>query len=247
VIKKIITIYGIRRSGNHAVANWIMSHFKSGCYINDANMPVRTQSNHLPCYSKCKLYNLDQNPEIIIIGIENKLNRNIHKKYLNTIIKSDDSNIEINEICLIRNFSNLLASHLKAWPDKTYHENMPQHWYQYIEFYLLNNEINTIIYDHWLDKNYRNDMANFLKFHNQEFGIDEISSYGGGSSFKETIVNKDNLKNRWKSLIDNERFNKIMNTFPYWKEHIDIFGKDEVYNYFNKQNNWHKLFFSSSI
>jgi hypothetical protein len=221
-----------------------MSHFNSGCYINDANnRDITIKSNNLPCHNNhCKLADLDQNPEIVIIGIENKLNRNIHKKYLNKILTYNNSNIEINEICLIRNCANLLASYLKRWPLHTENEYIPQRWHKYIEFYLSNNDIHTIIYDNWLDKTYRDSIANFLKFNNQEFGINQIPSYGGGSSFEDTIVNRDNLKNRWKSMINNQRYNKIMNTFQYWAEYVDIFGEDDVYHFFNKQDNFLSLF-----
>lgn len=233
--QKLISIYGIRRSGNHAVANWIMSHFNNGCYINDANKKVREQSNKLPCHdNNCINVNLYENPEITIIGIENKVDRHIHKIYLEKL-KSDYQyqNLQTYEFCLIRNCANLIASHLKAWGDQSYHEKIPDHWKQYIDFYTSNNEINLLIYDRWLDNDYRNKIANIIKFNNQDLGIEQIPWYGGGSSFNEKVINKYNLKNRWKSMINNERFIKIIKNFMYWKEHANIFGQDETYTYFN--------------
>lgn len=232
---KLITIYGIRRSGNHAIANWIMSHFTSGCYINDANMHLREHCNKLPCHNQqCKNLDLNQNPEIVIVGIENKLNSSINSLYLDKLL-SYNKDTQNYEICLIRNCGNLIASHLKAWGHGSYHEEIPNHWKQYIDFYDKHNSvINLLIYDHWLEHNYRNKIAKTIGFKNTDLGIKEISHYGGGSSFGEKTVNEQNLKNRWTSMLNNTRFINIMNNFQYWKDHENIFGQDDIYQYFNK-------------
>lgn len=235
---KLITIYGIRRSGNHAIANWIMSHYHTGCYINDANLRLRAKSDWLPCYrNRCKQTNLDKNPSIIIIGIENRLNRNIHNLYFKEISNLyEANNLETLEISLIRHYSNLVASHLKAWGDQKYHEKIQQDWKKHFDFYEQHkSEMIRLIYDEWLDLPYRNLIADNIGFSNKDLGIEQIPHYGGGSSFKDKTVNRDNLKNRWKTMIENDRFLSIMKNFAHWDDHITIFGQDEAYGYFHNQ------------
>jgi len=213
--QKLITIYGIRRSGNHAIANWIMSHFDTGCYINDANRYIRNESNILPCHrlGQCKNTQLDKNPDIVIIGIENKLDKHIQDAYYKKLLSHNQpSNIEIINITLIRNCANLIASHLKAWNNEKYHEELPNSWKKHTDFFKQNN-YSLIVYDSWLDSKYRNDIAKTLNFINHDFGVDQISSYGGGSSFGDKVVDIGNLINRWKSMLDNNRFLNIMSKF----------------------------------
>lgn len=232
----LITIYGIRRSGNHAVANWILSHYNKGCYINDANRQIRQSSNWLPCYKHLSNQtNLDNSPDIIVIGIENKTDRFIHQLYLDKIKQIyTDQHIHNTEICLLRHCPNLIASHLQAWPDKTYHENIPNHWKEYITFYKNDtNDVLQLVYDYWLDQSYRNSFATTIGFTNLDNGIDHIPHYGGGSSFKDKVVDHKALKNRWKNMITNDRFNNIMKKFDYWADHIEIFGTDECYLHYH--------------
>jgi hypothetical protein len=232
---KLITIYGLRRSGNHAIANWIMSHYPAGCYLNDTYNKIRTKSDWLPCYrNNCKQTDLENHPNIIIIGIENRLDKRIHKTYLQYLKSYYKLQYDINEleILLIRNIANLVASHLKAWGEETYHEKISDEWKNHFDF-CINNNIQQIVYDKWLDISYRNSIASTIGFINNDLGIEQIPHYGGGSSFKDKKVNRDNLKNRWKTMLNNDRYLNIMKNFKYWNEYQEIFGQDEIYKYFN--------------
>ena len=234
---KLISIYGIRRSGNHIIANWIMSHYNSGCYINDIGYNFRQKTNNLPCHKHlCKPFDIYENPEIIVLGIENKTNLKIHDLYLNKINAYYNTMADNIKICLIRNCANLIASHLQAWGNMEYHENIPNHWKQYIDLLKNNCDLQLVVYDHWLNNQYKNIIANKIGFTNKNLGIQDIPNYGGGSSFNDSIVCNDKLKRRWQTMTNNKRFISIMENFSYWSDHVDIFGKDEIYNYFNTNN-----------
>jgi hypothetical protein len=212
-----------------------MSHYTSGCYINDANTKIREASDWLPAFKhKSKQTTIDNSPTSIIIGIENRLNLSICDTYLKKINSIYISNsVKVKKISLIRHFPNLIASHLRAWGGQKYHEGMADEWNKHYDLSINHKDIYRLIYDQWLDSDYRNDLAKTIGFINQDFGIDQIPHYGGGSSFKDKVVNRDNLKNRWKTMVKNDRFMTIMKNFPYWHKHIKIFGKDEAYNFFN--------------
>lgn len=236
---KLITIYGQRRTGSHAIANWITSHFKTSCYINDSYRKIRIQSNELPSHKSYSIKtNLDNYPEIIVVGVECRTDRNVHDSYMNYLksIYNVDS-IDSQEICLIRHCPNLLASHLKAWGEGTYHEKIPDVWKKFIDFYSNNKtQIYRLVYDHWLDTEFTDAVAKDIGFDNHNLGTEQIPNYGGGSSFKDQVVNKLDLKNRWKNMLNNNRFTHILQNFKYWDDHKDIFGYDEAYQYFNKSN-----------
>jgi hypothetical protein len=235
--KIIYIINGIRRSGNHAIANWIMSHYNSGCYINNANKFIKTNSNWLPCFSdNCQQKNIQENPEIIIIGLENKLNTlaNIPQEYSKKWLSINSNiNITMHSIFLIRSFPNLLASSIKAWPKSDWLIKLQDYWKQYVQFALSNNKY-ILLYDKWLEKQYRDQYAINLDFSNKDTGIDKIPHYGGGSSFKDKLVNNDNLKNRWQMMLDNQEYIEYISKFKYWEDHIKLFGKDQCYYHFMK-------------
>lgn len=231
----IFTINGIRRSGNHAIANWIAAHYKTVLFVNDSNFSIREKSNHLPCFNNiCKKTNLNNKPEIIIIGFENKVNQQINIDSITNRYNKKFNNIyHIIHISLVRNIFNVIASNLKAWPSGSYHEGLSDYWKSHIDS-IKNNKTYMLVYDKWLDQNNRDIFAQDLYFENKNLGINQIPAYGGGSSFKDTVVNINNLKNRWKTMLDNERFMNMVKSFKYWQDYVNIFGEDELFLLFNK-------------
>jgi hypothetical protein len=233
----IININGIRRSGTHAVANWIMSHFSTGFYINDitsySRKFIKLQSDTLPSHKNiCKKTNIKDNPNIIIIGIENEIDDiDLINNTLDNYSKLSNIN-NIKNIILIRNYFNLAASHIKAWPNKNYHFGLADHWKKYINL-AQKNQYDLVVYDNWLDHDYRNNLAKTLGFVNKDLGLEEITKYGGGSSFGDTYPSAEKLKNRWKHMINNKQYIDVVKNFKYWEDYINIFGQDDIYEHFS--------------
>jgi hypothetical protein len=238
--KKLITINGLRRSGNHCLANWIVAHQDTATYINDCGRGLRLDSNWLPAFSKyCLLKRLDDNPSTVLIGFENKINiwavNNMPNRYRNYLKEKYECEIETNNIIIIRNFFNTLASSIKAWSGQRWWPTLHNFWNDYATYAFdqyNQKKAEIIIYDLWLEKEYRDLYSQKLNFTNLEIGIVGIPHYGGGSSFKEKEVNRDNLKNRWKMMLKNDEFVNIAKNFKHWDNYIKLFGMDEAYHFF---------------
>jgi hypothetical protein len=233
----LISINGIRRSGTHAVANWIISHFDNGCYINDATKSkfFKIKSDILPAHKEeCKKIDATDSPDILIVGIENEIdNLAIITKIVDEYSKLVNAGKK-NNVVLIRNYFNLMASHIKAWPNENYHKGIAKHWKKYIDF-AKNNKYEIVIYDKWLESEYRHKISQDLGFVNKDKGLKEITKQGGGSSFGDKLPNSDNLKNRWKYMITNNQYMETVKSFHYWEDYINLFGMDEIYDFFTKK------------
>jgi hypothetical protein len=246
--KKEIRFVGMKRSGNHAILNWIVRQTPGlVCYYNDVdinasplnkmieshyknlwlNIPAGSQVRRKPCvissFEDCK-------PEDVF-GESNLFNLQHHFR----------KNNELYEVLIIRDPFNLFASrffhrsHRKSFianPKILY--DLVDLWklyaYEYLHKtnYLKNNKI-VINYNLWVkDKNYRQKLAKNLNLVFTDQGFEEVAVHGQGSSFSKTqIKDASYLKvfERWRELENDPLYCSIFNDSEVIALSQQIFGE----------------------
>ncbi|MEM9005648.1 MAG: hypothetical protein AAGE59_19255 [Cyanobacteria bacterium P01_F01_bin.86] len=219
-----IRFIGLRRSGNHAVLNWIFKQLQQPVYfINnvDAGMsPFRCFHLHFPDkgYRNEAWGNFSKKKHLIysyedygLQDISNPYSEYKHDLWLGKTHHRYD-------ILLLRDPFNLLASRLKKnYMDvKTSGESVVSLWISYAkevlgETNLLKHNKIIINYNEWFRSlEYRQKIARQLGLDFSDQGFNYVSSYGGGSSFDERSfqgkAESMNVENRWHHFKDNDEF-----------------------------------------
>lgn len=190
---KIYEFWGMKRSGNHAITNWIIQNIlncpaKKVLINNDPHDFYCNGLLYINCYhtASYKIENLRTGlklkPDILLITYEDEpttysaLRANISKKFV---------------IC--RDIKNLVASRVANKYEKMCIDDLFFNaWEEHIR-----SPIEKIVFNKWLfDKNYRNKICADMEIHNLDI-TDSMSTEGGGSSFTMySLGNKENLLNR---------------------------------------------------
>ena len=227
--KKEIRFIGLRRSGNHAVINWIKKQEKGFVkFLNNVKpqqSPYRFYYAHFPeeefrreawsnfSEKDCLIYSYEDH-ELDYIAAQ-KFERK-HDYYVGKTAKRYD-------VILLRDPFNLLASRLKKGymtvknPDRS----VVDLWISYArEFlgetqHLTQNKI-FINYNLWVSNvEYREQIATKLDLDFSDVGFDHVGGYGGGSSFDGIAMRGKaasmNVANRWKHFYDNDEFRLLLN------------------------------------
>lgn len=200
-MNKVIHFFGLKRSGNHAILNWLQknSELKN---IKHFNNVYDLAENPPKIIHPIKIKsNIDSNTNLLIISYED-VNlgdlQNIPAFQAN--IKYIDNSERIN-ILLLRDAYNFIASRMKMLESikmanvtnpiqKISMEKVTSLWKSYAKEYLgiTNYLSNTILinYDEWFSKkNYRNELILkiFQENDNKDIGINDVPENGRGSSF----------------------------------------------------------------
>ncbi len=127
-------------------------------------------------------------------------------------------NLEYEEFFILRNPFNMIASRIKLETKFTqqqfnYLSYIVKQWVEYARHYQKNQD-RFIIYDKWfVDKDYRDRIANRIGFLNEDKGLNEVHDYAGGSSFDKLTyhgqANKMDVLNRYKAYENLEFFKKL--------------------------------------
>jgi hypothetical protein len=251
--QKEVCLVGMRRSGNHAVLNWIRAQQPGEvCLLNNVaagTNPYRYKSDNLLRYhpehhKQAAVYRRQASGELIkrdclIYSYEDwslqqivqpRFERN-RELYLGKSSKQFD-------LLVLRDPFNLFASRLKQnfVATKTKHLPMVEMWLEYAkEFtgesrYLKRQRI-CVNYNRWfVDVDYRRALAAQLEIPFSDAGLNTISAFGGGSSFDGVgDINGDrNGQARSASALD------VANR---WRQFADdptfrqLFDSDELWHY----------------
>ncbi len=203
---KKYNIWGMRRSGNHAITEWIASHFSKTFHDNDViqNKPWVT-----------KIYGKGNLVDCYIDSYEDFAPKHINK---NTII-------------LLRDWYNMSASRLvsgRGWKNSCRHYD--QHGYNksceeiYLQYCKLWEQYpnNFIIYNKWCeDEDYQKEIEQKYKW-GRVPRLNKLpeSKIGNGSSFKKS------------KLSFNERYLDIIKNYP--EEWVDICSNKKINQYSEK-------------
>lgn len=216
----IIHLYGLRRSGNHAIINWLIPMADGlACHINDAQLPYRIYNS-----KNIMLKQQDVDPGKINVTIINYENRNL-AKFDPPKFKICADKVE--HILLLRDPYNTAASLLKNQYVLEHSNfrvpmyNIAQQWIQYAKEYFgltqhLPESTIKIGFRQWLtDAEFRKSIADHLGLEYNDEGLNKLSDYGGGSSFDgmnyDGRTQEMDLFNRCKEFAENPRYIKMVN------------------------------------
>jgi hypothetical protein len=249
--QKEIRIAGMRRTGNHAIINWIKEQEK-GQVLHLNNLvpnenPYRYKyqnlNSHFPqyqwsieqfktqakgnlTYKDCLIYSYEDFAlkEIFSQSFEKK-----HDLYVGkTTIRYD--------LLIIRDPFNLLASRLKNnyLPVKSLGKTAIALWIDYAKEYLgetnfLKHNKVCINYNLWVtERDYRQEVAHKLGIEFTDAGINKVLSHGGGSSFDgkklDGEASKMDLNNRWQNFANDPVYRKLLDNEELLDYSQKIFG-----------------------
>ena len=237
-----IRFIGLKRSGNHAVLNWIRAQEQDHYFLNSVGVstsPFRHFHLHFPHKGfreeawgnfktkNCFLYSYEDHS---IAKITEPKYEKKHDLYVGKTSHRYD-------VLLLRDPFNLMASRLKKGllSVKTKGMSPADMWIEYAkEFlgetsYLSNNKV-VINYNLWFsDISYRRKISAALNLDFSDAGLNYVSSYGGGSSFEKQNFTGNaqqmDVTNRWKLFLDNDEFLKLIKNDELLHYSEKIFGK----------------------
>jgi len=251
---KIIRVWAIRRSGHHAVINWLkccLEKKHSVGVINALFMPFHQKT--FDGYQDV----IKSNPDYLIYNIEdesfNEIRENGSKKLLD---KLDDYNIPHYvdyDMYVIRDPFNCLAS---RWAAKRVRPTVTRKlgaiskkviklYIEYFDKFKEKESSNEIFvnFNKWfVDENYRRWISQRFNVPFTDEGIGIVSKWGGGSSFDKYKYRKGNkgmnmdVLNRWKRLKGNKEYMSMFNVDPrFIQESLKAYPK-ETHEFFKKEN-----------
>ncbi len=251
--QKSIRVVGLRRSGNHAIINWIKKeheqHRKKVTFINniphDKNPYLHFYQNHLR-YNKypktilklkrqakgwfdkvdCLIYSYE---DYSLEQITNRLFEDKCDFYLGRANNKYD-------VIILRDPFNLLASRFKNqyFDTKSPCQNIIALWIAYAKEYLretnfLKNTKICINYNHWTSNlDYRQEIAKILDIEFSDAGFNDVQKNGGGSSFDglkfKGKAQTMEVDTRWKYFQDNPFYLQLINNEELIEYSRKIFG-----------------------
>lgn len=225
--KKEVRIFGLRRSGNHGIINWIVRQ-SSGrvVFLNNAKInmnPFRSRYIDFkePHIRREAWGNLSKKDLLIISYEDYSLSNLYQKRYQNKVLETGLSK-NIFNVIILRDPFNMYASRLKGESvgKISFHKKAKYAldlWLAYAKEYVgetsyLSSRKITISYNQWCtDIKYRKQIADELKLDFSDEGFSElagISSFDGKSQMDATRLN---TLNRWKHFADNPDYLTALN------------------------------------
>lgn len=227
---KFIEVYGLRRSGNHAILSWLINNFNTEAvssveptpliapvpelgfiaqylgnviHINDVGDAwALTQGNYLKGLIDA----------YVSIGIKTIILSYEDRPYTNSFFNMGYSFLkESKKIIITRDIKNIIASRLKNSKNIGLAINR-----KLIDTWIENENSDNlkIRYESWLtSKEYRDSIALKLNTNNKDI-IDLVSTAAGGSSFKDQStgkIDKDKLLNRYKLVEFSREIEDLLN------------------------------------
>jgi GR25 family glycosyltransferase involved in LPS biosynthesis len=225
---RVISVNGIRRSGNHIIIDWIKSglskevkffnNLKNQKIINDIKRIIGKNNKR-------------QTSHIMISFEEQHSNLKDEQSPLNQMIDLFHHNILV-----LRDPLNLFASHIKrGFLNRTdessfvFLNKVIDLWWYHFNYLRKDKRVYTIIYNKFvLDTNYRKKVALDLQLSPDDKVLDGVPYYGGGSSFDKKSfrgrgIEMDTL-NRWQYMTDDPHFKIILNNKKLIKISKEFFG-----------------------
>lgn len=208
-MKRVFFVFGIKRSGNHAIINWLYKMLPNYVHINNLHPKFLTpayynlnlvQTTIIENYKDNAWINFRQDNNLII-SFEDQDIKTVHEKIVHLCKKC---NIEPVTIMIIRDPKNMLASLYKIKKRFDILEGFKNIWINYAEEYLTKKYLqHFIIYDKWfIDQDYRKKISYDLKLtfddsnHNKIFkhGISSFDGYKfENDTTKMDVLNRANI------------------------------------------------------
>jgi len=231
MLKKVIFIAGIQRSGNHAIRNWIEHQFNGPLiYRNDCHFllygkaayPTRLFDGNVETKIEVKKEDISRY-QAYILGIENpsiEYHENTRNFYMKQV--EEFGYPEVRCLYLIRNPFNMIASMWKMWGNKEKIIKICRLWSP------LANELkgNTsflddslgermVEFDKWvMDENYRRDLSAFCGIEFNDKGKKNVMGSSFGSRDLDSINGKNELMNRYRIFENDPGFVDLVRSIP---------------------------------
>ena len=231
--KKLFIIFGIRRSGNHAIIPWLINQLGvDKChFINSADPAFfKYHNNSLYCDESSKV-SLSNPPENLIISYEN-WDPSLYPFSYNSAFGG-----ETHCLLILRDFANTAASIAKGAHDDpafSYRfriRDFPDQWVDYAETIKRQHPfLKPLLFNKWVSEEaYRSAILKQCNIPEQPANLDHVSNIGGGSSFDGVTLNGKaramNVLSRWTTMQEDRFFQFLMVSSP--KAHAlskEIFG-----------------------
>ena len=232
--KTIYQVYGMKRSGNHAIIEWISRNEKG--WVLHCNHIKKGQH---PLEAIQKRIKLRKGKPVLITSYEEYASKKFQLDFNEKIFGRATSKFNI---LILRDPFNLFASRYAWKHDKKFNEPGKHRdrkikiWKSNAKLFLdweanpddsMNIPIN---YNRWcVDENYKNQIAERLSLTQANSDINQIQRFGGGSSFTGTakIDDKKVLLQRFLKLANNEDFKSIFEDKELLNLSQNIFGAIE--------------------
>jgi len=216
IAEKEIRVVGLSRSGNHAVINWILKQHNTEHIFINAVLPFQDPFDFTAEAKRdtsLLLYTYENVPVDYVTSREfEKAKRDSYA------IKAKNTYV----LLILRHPLNLFASRYKSGIKGPSSRilNETDLWIMHAKWFLSkrqHNDINTIFinFDKWVAcKQYRAEIINSLGITFSDEGKEDVSQYGGGSSFDgldyDKKASKMNILNRWQDFSGQQAYERII-------------------------------------
>jgi hypothetical protein len=216
--------YGLRRSGNHAVINWILSQVEGVSAFYNDTLPeapysitpryINQSGQDAPTHLALSLLSFEDRSFRLLSQCEKHLEK--HQ------IRSPKKRIDI---LIMRDPFNLFASRMKSpdishhYPDYNIGLTLPQIAVEYLDAFISKRSPVTVgvpavfvNFNRWKNSvEYRHNLANQLGLNFTDAGFSKVSQFGGGSSFdgRNVDISRLNVESRWKSFANDPEFHAL--------------------------------------
>lgn len=221
---RIICVFGLKRSGNHLIINWILSQYEgSSLFYNHCRpdvAPIARDRREL------RLKKLWKAP-LVVFSYEDRDPLSTLVGPLGQFIEMQRPGLKSVDTCiLLRDPKNFFASRFKKWPEEASdiprRESLVRKYKMYANLFesfdtLTHSDRKIgINYNYFvLSCVYREELAANLNIPNGVKGLDEVPQYGRGSSFdgtdKQGRAREMTVFERWRSFEGDPQFDAVVN------------------------------------
>ncbi len=227
-------VFGLRRGGNHAIAEWLLGHFAPGetLYLHDAPIaPLEIRGDSL-VYDRARdmraMFSAGQT--VCVIGYENA-------NFLDFPL-ADNSRIAARSdlLVVLRDFPNMAASIARiarARPAFVYDyflKDFPANWAFYARHFRdRTGELMYLSYNDWFSfPDYRQHLSLRLGLEFSDRGLNRVSAHGCGSSFDGRTMHgraqEMHVLQRWADMWDDDLFMSLLLERDNLELNAEIFG-----------------------
>lgn len=244
-----IRAVGLRRTGNHAVLNWIVSQQAGEVFhlnnVAAGQNPYRYKCENLrryhPEHSKmAEVYRRQAMGDFIardclVYSYEDwSLAQVTHQRFERNRVLYLGKSQQRFDVLILRDPFNLFASRLKQGfvATKASGASMVDLWLESAKEFAgesccLGEDLVRVNYNRWFaEEGYRRQLADQLGMTFSDAGLDKVTGFGGGSSFDGIGVSGRSLDvtNRWRAFVDHPAFLACFENDEIWAYSERIFG-----------------------
>jgi len=238
---KLIQVYGLQRSGNHGIINWITAQGSSKvCHINGVFPGINPwQKNWGVSYQRFDYWPSQRDASgafvrknMLLCSYENRELADALAQDRGTFAKYVGHSRSTYAVLILRDPYNTFASWLKSGWDVT--PAIVQLWKDYAKEFLdithtLPQDKVLINFNRWFqDQDYRRQLSQQLGLPFSDEGLEQVSHNGGGSSFDQQAfkgkAKQMKLLERFQSFIEDKRFIELFQDKEIGQLSDKIFG-----------------------